>query len=238
ARGGWLARLSEMNLDFREGSRFGSPVLSFEDPDGLTIELVFEDGADVPHPWRNDFVPAALSPRGFHSVTIWASRGDTLERLLVQNLGFTRVGSEPDPEGERVRYRGDSDGVGLYVDVVLRPNGRRGTFGAGSVHHVALRTRDDAEQEEYRRALTLAGYGVTPVQDRQYFHSIYFRDVSGVLFEIATDAPGFPYDEPVAELGSHLKLPDWYEPRREAIEAHVVPIVNPEYGVTIGGRET
>ena len=105
------------------------------------------------------------------------------------------------------------------------------------MHHVALRTRDDAEQAAYLESLTAAGYRPTPVQDRQYFHSIYFREPNGVLFEIATDAPGFPDDEAVDELGKHLKLPEWYEAQREAIERQVPKIVSREYGVTIGQRE-
>jgi len=101
---------------------------------------------------------------------------------------------------------------------VERAGKGRGRFGAGSIHHIAFRTVDDAEQLEYLQTLRQAGLHVTPVQDRQYFHSIYFREPGGVLFEIATDAPGFLYDEPVAELGTHLKLPPWLEPHRADIE--------------------
>ncbi|MBB6097185.1 glyoxalase family protein [Deinobacterium chartae] len=231
----WRARLREQKLAFSETTRFGAPTLVLEDPDGLIIELVAEAGAAVPRFWPNSPIPEAQAPRGFHSVTLWVDRIDSVDHLLTASLGFTRAGEEPDAEGTRVRFRGASDGVGLYVDVIARPGRPRGEFGAGSVHHVALRTRDDSEQEEYRQHLARHGVQVTPVQDRQYFHSIYFRDTSGVLFEIATDAPGFPDDEPVEELGRHLKLPAWYEPQRAAIEARVPRIVNPEYGVTLGG---
>ncbi|MDL2344855.1 VOC family protein [Deinococcus sp. MIMF12] len=234
--GYWEARLRDHGFAPTRTERFGQPVLTFEDPDGTWVELVFEDGGAV-QPWPASPVPAEHELRGFHSVTAWVGDTGAVRELLVGHLGFTEAGSEPDPEGTRTRFRGSGDGVGLYVDVIERPGQPRGTFGAGSIHHVALRTRDDAEQEAYLAGLTQVGYRPTPVQDRQYFHSIYFREQSGVLFEIATDAPGFADDEPVEELGQHLKLPAWYEDRRAAIEAHVPKIVNREYGTTLGSRD-
>lgn len=237
ALGQWKARLSEHNLDYTEGARFGSPLLTVRDPDGLLVELIAEDGEGVPRAWPHSPVPRDIAPRGFHSVTLWVERAAPAHKLLSEHLGFTRLGEEQDAEGTRTRFRGDSDGVGLFIDVVERPGKARGQFGAGSVHHVALRTRSDAEQAEYLRDLRAAGYGVTPVQDRQYFHSIYFRDASGVLFEIATDAPGFDADEDVSELGKVLKLPAWLESKRAAIEGHLPSIVNPEYGSHIGRED-
>lgn len=236
SEGYWEARLREQGFAPTRSERFGQPVLTVEDPDGTWIELVFEDGGAV-QPWPASPVPAEHELRGFHSVTAWVRDAGAVRELLVGHLGFTEAGSESDPEGTRTRFRGSGDGVGLYVDVVERPGQPRGTFGAGSIHHVALRTRDDAEQEAYLTGLTEVGYRPTPVQDRQYFHSIYFREPNGVLFEIATDAPGFPDDEPVEELGKHLKLPAWYEDRRATIEAHVPRIVNREYGNTLGSRD-
>lgn len=231
----WTQRLHTFAVPFTEETRFGSPVLKFEDPDGLFIEIVFEDGADVPGFWPKSPVPREHALHGFHSVTGWVDQTASTEALLTGPLGFAKVGSEQDAEGVRTRFRGQSDGVGLYIDLVERPGKPHGQFSAGSVHHVALRTVDDTEQLEYQALLSAQGYQVTPVQDRQYFHSIYFREHSGILFEVATDAPGFPADESVEELGKHLKLPAWYESKREAIEARVRPIVNHEYGVTIGG---
>ncbi|MCP2015776.1 glyoxalase family protein [Deinococcus sp. HSC-46F16] len=236
SEGYWEARLREQGFAPIRSERFGQSVLTVDDPDGTWVELVFEDGGAV-QPWPASPVPAEHELRGFHSVTAWVRDTGAVRELLVGHLGFTEAGSEPDPEGTRTRFRGSGDGVGLYVDVVERPGKPRGTFGAGSIHHVALRTRDDAEQEAYLTGLTEVGYRPTPVQDRQYFHSIYFREPNGVLFEIATDAPGFPDDEAVEELGKHLKLPAWYEDRRATIEAHVPKIVNREYGTTLGSRE-
>jgi glyoxalase family protein len=134
-------------------------------------------------------------------------------QLLTNQLGYQFVGQE----GDRYRYRGASNDMGLHVDLLHRPDQPTGKFGAGSIHHIALRTIDDAEQIEYQRLLTSSGFRATEVRDRQYFHSIYFRSPGGVLFEIATDAPGFQIDEPVEELGQSLKLPPWLEPRRTQI---------------------
>ncbi|GAA5512013.1 hypothetical protein Dcar01_00727 [Deinococcus carri] len=236
SEGYWRTRLGEQGYALHESERFGERVLTLEDPDGTWVDLVFEAGQPV-QPWPAGPVPAEHALRGFHSVTAWVGDTGLVRDLLVGHLGFTEVGQEADAEGTRTRFRGSGDGVGLFVDVVERPGKPRGSFGAGSVHHVALRTRDDAEQAAYLTGLGAAGYQPTPVQDRQYFHSIYFREPNGVLFEIATDAPGFPDDEPVAELGRHLKLPAWYEAQRPAIEAHLPRIVSREYGVTIGTRE-
>jgi len=232
----WRERLTGHGFPVHESARFGDQVLTVEDPDGTWVELIFDDGQTV-QPWPASPVPAQHALRGFHSVTAWARETGPVRELLVGHLGFTETGREPAAEGTRTRFRGHGDGVGLFVDVVERPGEPRGTFGAGSIHHVALRTRDDAEQEAYLTGLTRAGYRPTPVQDRQYFHSIYFREPNGILFEIATDAPGFAADEPVEDLGRSLKLPEWFESRRATIEAQVPRIVNREYGVSLGTRE-
>ncbi|GAA4016322.1 hypothetical protein GCM10022631_30820 [Deinococcus rubellus] len=233
----WQARLGDFKP--QESVRFGDSVLRIADPDGTWVELVFDTGDDVSpvDAWPHSPVPAEHALRGFHSVTAWVGTTAAVAELLVGQLGFSAVGQEADDEGQRTRFRGSGQNIGLFVDAVERPGQPRGTFGAGSVHHVALRTRNDAEQEAYLESLTAAGYRPTPVQDRQYFHSIYFREPNGVLFEIATDAPGFPDDEAVDELGQHLKLPEWYEAQRPAIEQQVPKIISREYGVTIGQRE-
>jgi glyoxalase family protein len=235
----WQGRLSAQGCTVGETVRFGQTALNLEDPDGTWIELVADDGLDVPQPWADGPVLPDDALHGFHSVTLWVNDHQPIHDLLVGQLGFSEVGSEPDAlsadvGGVRYRYRGAGAGVGLYVDAVERKGQPRGSFGAGSIHHVALRTVGDAEQAEYLAQLRAAGYGATPVQDRQYFHSIYFREPNGVLFEIATDAPGFPDDEPVERLGSSLKLPAWFEAKRSEIERRVPRIVNREYGVEIG----
>ncbi len=233
----WQTRLREHEVEFDTTRRFNNDGLSFEDPDGLRLELIAQNNgqgdADVPREtiqfWPNSPVPQEHALHGFHSVTLWLAKRDTTEDLLLNHLGFSKVGEEDDPEGKRTRYRGDSDGVGLFIDIVERPGKFPGRAGAGTVHHIALRTRNDAEQQAYLDYLREQGQHVTPVQDRQYFHSIYFREPGGVLFEIATDAPGFPDDEAVERLGSQLKLPEWLEPHRAQIEAKLPKIRNPEY---------
>ncbi|ULH16852.1 VOC family protein [Deinococcus sp. KNUC1210] len=234
----WRERLNEHGFAPTETQRFGHTVLSAEDPDGTLIELIVDEraaGLEVPVSWPASPVPAQHALQGFHSVTLWVSSVKPIADLLVGQLGFEAAGQDSDPEGTRYRFRGAGAGVGLYVDAVERPGKPRGRFGAGSIHHVALRTVDDSEQAEYMATLKQAGYQPTPVQDRQYFHSIYFREPNGVLFEIATDAPGFDADESVDELGSHLMLPEWFESKRSAIEQRVPRVVNHEYNVEIGG---
>jgi glyoxalase family protein len=198
--------------------RFGASGIGFDDPDGMRIELIEDDRPLTIRHWEEGPIPEAYALRGFHSVTLWLHEIEPTAALLTEQMGYTLVGQEPSAEGDRFRYEGASGDVGLYVDLVHRPSMPQGRFGSGSVHHIAFRTVDDEEQDEYRTKLLSAGYPVTTVQDRQYFHSIYFRSPGGVLFEIATDAPGFYYDEPIAELGESLKLPSWLEGQRASIE--------------------
>jgi glyoxalase family protein len=147
----------------------------------------------------------------------------TTADLLTGPMGYQFVGQE----GSRYRFRSAADNVGLLVDLLERPHMPPARMGAGSIHHIAFRTVDDSEQQEYLTLLRQQGYSVSPVMDRQYFHSIYFRAPSGVLFEVATDAPGFLYDEPVAQLGQSLKLPPWLEPNRAEIAQALPPISLP-----------
>lgn len=198
--------------------RFGAEVLPFTDPDGMRLELVASDTPSAIRHWQAGPIPEEHSLLGFHSTTLWLAEIEPTARLLAEHLGYQFVGQE----GQRYRYHAASSGPGLYIDLLHRPGYPLGRFGAGSIHHIAFRAADDQEQGEYLAHLRQAGQRVTPVQDRQYFHSIYFRSPGGVLFEIATDSPGFAIDEPVAELGSSLRLPPWLEPRRAEIE-NVLP---------------
>ncbi len=216
----WRQRLSDHGVVVGEAqTRFGAQVLAFQDPDGMVIELITHDGPTTFQFWEDGPVPAAHALRGFHSVTLWLAEVEATAELLTQQLGYEFVGQE----GNRSRYRAAGNDIGLYIDLLHRPGMPFGRQGAGTVHHIAFRTVDDAEQLEYLTTLRAAGQQVTPVQDRQYFHSIYFRSPGGVLFEVATDAPGFLYDEPIDELGTNLKLPDWFEAHRKDIEAVLPP---------------
>ena len=219
--GFWSEHLARQNITAQHSqTRFGAPVISFTDPDGMVIELIGNEGKTTLQVWEEGPIPAQHVLRGFHGVTLWLDEVEPTARLLTEQLGYTFVGQE----GSRSRYQGASQDIGLYVDLLHAPQAEAGRFGAGSIHHIAFRTVDDDEQVEYLAKLRQAGVRVTPVQDRQYFHSIYFRSPGGVLFEVATDAPGFLYDEPVEKLGSSLKLPPWYEPRRSEIERILPPI--------------
>jgi glyoxalase family protein len=217
----WQERLQAHGISLGERqTRFGQDVLPFTDPDGMMVELVANDDAATIQVWEDGPIPVQQALRGFHSVTAWVNNTQPTADLLVDQMGYEVVGQE----GARTRFRGASDDVGLYVDLLERPGQPIGQMGAGSIHHIAFRTVDDEEQQEYLTKLRQQGYNVSPVMDRQYFHSIYFREPNGVLFEIATDAPGFLYDEPIADLGSSLKLPPWLEKNRAEIERAVPEI--------------
>lgn len=196
-------------------TRFGADVLTFTDPDGMQLELVASTAPAAFRFWEQGPIPESHTLLGFHGVTLWLDEVEATAQLLTAQLGYQFVGQE----NGRYRYQAADDSMGVYVDILQRPGGEDGRFGAGSIHHIAFRTVDDSEQLDYLRHLQQAGYRVTPVQDRQYFHSIYFRSPGGVLFEIATDAPGFAIDELIAELGDRLQLPAWFAAQRQQIEA-------------------
>ncbi|HEY0513350.1 MAG TPA: ring-cleaving dioxygenase [Thermoanaerobaculia bacterium] len=218
--GYWTERLSRLGAAF-DGPRcrFDEEVLTVLDPDGLRVELVARAG-DGRAPWSRGPVPVEHAVRGFDGVTLTEWNLDATEPVLGGTLGFRRVGEE----GDRVRFEAPAGGAGARVDVLASPTAARGHVSAGTVHHVAFRAADEADQLAWRQAIDDSGLYVTPVLDRQYFRSIYFREPGGVLFEIATDPPGFTRDETVETLGSSLKLPPWLEPSRPQIEAALPPI--------------
>ncbi len=192
---------------------FGEPVLRFRDPDGMALALVGVDGEEAG--WVGGGVPAEHAIRGFHGVTLLLDRAEPTAAILTDVFGFSETGRE----GSSLRF---ASGAGLGGVVTLRAVGEflRGRPGAGSVHHIAFRAADDAAQGAMVQRLTEKhGLAVTEQRDRQYFRSVYFREPGGVLFEIATDIPGFTIDEPMEALGRALKLPAFLEPQRARIEA-------------------
>jgi glyoxalase family protein len=221
----WADRLGDADASVDERrTRFGADVLPFTDPDGQPLELVETDLSDSPiEPWSGGPVPDEHAIRGFFGVTLHSAEPDATANVL-DLLGFDRVGSETDPDdgAERVRYAAAGDRA-TVVDVLHR-GPPRGRPGVGTVHHVAFRAADAEEQMAWREWLSDAGQFVTPQKDRQYFESIYFREPGGILFEIATDGPGFTVDESVESLGSELKLPAWLEDDREGIEGALPPL--------------
>jgi glyoxalase family protein len=194
--------------------RFGVDVLPFDDPDGMRLELAPSAMAPAVEFWEGGPIPQAHAIGGFHSVTLWLAEVEPTADVL-NHMGYTSAGEE----GNRHRFVGGPGALGSIIDILHRPGESQASFGAGSVHHIAFRVPGDEQQLEYRTALIHAGLGVTPVLDRSYFHSIYFREPGGVLFEIATNTPGFAIDEPQDALGEALKLPEWLEPNHAAIEA-------------------
>jgi glyoxalase family protein len=221
--GYWTERLVEGGVRFeRPEDRFGETVLRFPDPDGLRLELVAATD-DVREGWAGGPVPPEHAVRGFHHVTLLSSDAAGTAELMTDSLGFRQTG---EAEG-RTRFEAGEGGPGDTVDVANGSGFPRGTMGVGTVHHVAFRVPDEERQLELREKVAALGYNVTPVLDRNYFRSIYFREPGGVLFEIATDPPGFAADEDTEHLGESLKLPPWLEPRRGEIEGVLPPLRAP-----------
>ena len=217
----WKRRFNEHRITFQETSRkFDEQVLSFADPDGLKLELIASPEAGSREAWKDGPIPVEYGVRGFRGVTLLEEGYERTARLLSDTLGFRQVGEDDN----RFRFEAGEDGLGTFVDVVCPPTVPRGLVSAGTIHHVAWRTADDEQQRAWRTRIAGVGLDVTPVIDRKYFHSIYFREPGGVLFEIATDAPGFTVDEPVQELGSALVLPPWLEPLRNDIQKALPPV--------------
>lgn len=205
-------------------TRFTQKVLSFTDPDGMGVELVEVENLPAIQHWEDGPIPQAYALHGFHSVTLWLDEVEPTAALLTEAMGYRFAGAEED----RQRFKSDAGSLGHIVDLVHRPKKMQAGFGAGSIHHIAFRVPSDDEQLKYQSMLNEAGFSVSPVMDRSYFHSIYFREQGGVLFEIATDTPGFLIDEPKETLGQALKLPAWVETNRDEIEASLLPLtLNP-----------
>jgi glyoxalase family protein len=218
----WLDRLKQQHVTAEKTStRFGEEVIRLLDPDGLMIELIGSNSHGSVDPWPDSHVPADHAVRGFHSVSAALEGYEKTTRLLTETFGYRLA----DESGNRFRFiSADDSASGRIVDLLCQPDIAMGRVAAGSVHHIAFRAKDQAEQLQWREHLVDLGYNVTPVIDRTYFHSIYFREPGGVLFEIATEPPGFMLDEKLEELGTHLCLPPWMESARSAIEQILPPI--------------
>lgn len=222
----WEKRLHAAGVSARaSGERFGEATLSFNDHHGLPLALVQSPRA-LERPfaaWTRSSVPAGEQIRGIHAVRILEQDAGATVALATGVLGMRHIGTD-DAWG---RYEA-RDAWSGHLDVRSAPEAQRGTWGVGTVHHVAWRVHDDAEQLALRRAVAAAGQFPTQVIDRFWFHSVYFREPGGVLFELATDGPGFGVDEPLDALGERLVLPPWLEPQRHAIEAALPPIQLPD----------
>ncbi|GMQ28302.1 ring-cleaving dioxygenase [Algoriphagus confluentis] len=219
----WIGRLKRHAVAVSDIlTRFGEKLIRFEDHDGMGIELVSNNQDDRPG-WTYGQIPAQHAIKGFYGATLNLRAKELTEQLLTRHMDYKFIGQEGD------RYRFGTEGMpGDIVDILIDKSGNRGMQSAGTVHHIAFRTANTQSQLAIQEILMQNGYQVTEVKDRNYFKSIYFREPGGVLFEIATDEPGFAIDEEEAHLGELLKLPEWAEPSRKRIEAGLVPVtLNP-----------
>ncbi len=211
----WCERLQTEGLTVHQPLGAGGvPVLEFADPDGVVLRLVEAAGLNPALAWAEGPVSSARAIHGLHHVVLDLAQTAATAEFLEGILGFLRRNSGI---ADLLRFETGPGGPGALVELAPGTR-RRGRMGPGIIHHIAWRAANDHAQEQWRLALLASGLNVTPVQDRQYFHSIYFREPGGVLFEIATDNPGFLIDEPYETLGTELKLPSWLEPHRAQLE--------------------
>lgn len=218
----WTSRLRREGARSVAGpeQRFGERVVRFRDPDGLPLGVAAGEVDEGVEPWEEAPLPPERAIRGLAGVGLTVGAPGPTARVLTEVLGLERASES----GERTRYRAAGGGAGSRLDLIAAPEESAGRSGAGTVHHAAWRAADEEHQERLRRAAAEAGLGPTRPIDRYYFRSVYFREPGGVLFEIATEGPGFTRDEPPGELGSALRLPPWLEDRREELEGELPPL--------------
>jgi glyoxalase family protein len=216
----WEERLKRFNVKYKQAAeRFGKEVvISFEDHDGLGLELVFNDSDSRPG-FTYGHIPLAHAIKGFYGVEIWEEGYERTAAVLTEQLDHVLIAEK----GNRFRFAAN-DEPGNYVDILCAPDSMRGLGGNGTVHHIAFSTPNKITQEEVRVKISKRMLNPTPILDRQYFTSIYFREPGGVLFEVATAEPGFAIDEDKAHLGEELKLPSWFEKFRSEIEREITPV--------------
>ncbi|MBM7599614.1 glyoxalase family protein [Virgibacillus halotolerans] len=213
----WEKRLKQFHIDFNKTDRFGETYLSFNDPHGLQLEIVERETGEQ-NTWEFGNVTPDVAIKGFGGAILLSSQPAKTAHLLKEVMGFEKISEE----NGLIRFKSYGD-VGNIVDVKATPSGR-GQMGVGTVHHIAFRATDDEDQLDWQQYVGSKGYGVTPVKDRNYFNAIYFREHGEILFEIATDPPGFAHDESKETMGKSLKLPEQYEKHREQLENVLNPI--------------
>lgn len=212
----WKNRLEKFNIMFTSLERFGEPYLALDDPHGLHIEIVERAEGEI-NTWTFGEVTPEVAIKGFGGATLFSTQPNKTADLLEKVMGLELVGKE----GDFARYRSTAD-IGNIIDLKLTSTGR-GQMGVGTVHHIAWRAIDDQDQLAWQKYVSTKGYGVTSVRDRNYFNAIYFREHGEILFEIATDPPGFAHDESQETMGENLMLPSQYEPHRAQIERSLLP---------------
>ena len=211
----WSKRFEENKVKQEQPvERFGETMLPFQDPDGLKLNLIVPGKADTRKPWETSDIKADIATRGFHSITLTLRNVKPTSEVLTDIFGYKLLKQD----GNYYRFITDAIENAAIVDIIEEPHGKPGVVACGTNHHVAFRVKNEEVQMEIREKVIAHGLNITPKIDRTYFFSLYVREPGGVLFEIATDNPGFDIDEPVNELGTHLKLPLQYEPQRSQIE--------------------
>ncbi|WP_412850853.1 ring-cleaving dioxygenase [Chryseobacterium sp. PMSZPI] len=210
----WKNRLQGLNIKVEESEIFGEKLISFKDPDGLQLQLIEPSAEDSRKVWTTDELKDENALKGFHNVTLTLKKAEPTMKVLTDILGYDLQKQE----GERYRLATNAIDTANLVDIIENDKTLAGRNAAGTNHHIAFRVKDDQVLMEYREKVLSAGLSITPKINRDYFYSLYFREPGGVLFEIATDNPGFTVDEPLNELGTHLKLPAQYEGMRDKIE--------------------
>ena len=211
----WLARFTSKQIKTNEiATRFGEQFLSFRDPDGLSLSLIVPKAADNRIPWETNEIKKDTATRGFHSTTLTLQKIEATAKVLTDIFGYRFLAQE----GNRFRFITDTVDTAAIIDLLEVPDGQRGLNAGGTNHHVAFRVKDEQVQMELREKILSTNLQITPKIDRDYFFSLYFREPGGVLFEIATENPGFTVDEPLHELGAHLMLPHQHAHLRGELE--------------------
>jgi glyoxalase family protein len=211
----WTERFKEYDVIHQPlAERFGEKFIQFQDRDGLILNLVTPSAVDERKPWTTDGVKENIATRGFHSIVLTVKDSAGTIKVLTDIFGYQLLSQE----GNRFRFVTKASKTANIVDIVEDPKGGHGITGGGANHHVAFRVKNEEEQMSLREKILSAGHNITPKIDRNYFYSLYFREPGGVLFEIATDNPGFSVDEPLNELGTHLMLPAQFEGNRKKIQ--------------------
>ncbi len=216
AMGFWEKRLETFNIAFMKNERFGEEYLEFDDPHGLRLEIVEREEGELNTRSFGGIAPE-VAIKGFGGVTLLSKQPEETTELLEKVMGLEKVGQE----GDLIRFHSSAD-IGNVIDLKLT-SGESGQMGVGTVHHIAWRASDDEDLLEWKKHVESFGYNVTPVRDRNYFNAIYFRESGEILFEIATDPPGFAHDESQETMGEKLMLPEQYESQREKIEQTLIP---------------
>lgn len=214
----WMKRFKQHKVVYSKPSKkFDESYITFFDPDGLKLELIVSKVPDRRIPWETAEVKADVATKGFHNITLTLKNIKATADILTDIFSYKQI----EQQANRYRFATQAIENAAIVDLVELPAEKSGMGAGGTVHHVAFRVKDDATQMQVRQLIVEKGIQITPQIDRNYFHSLYFREPGGVLFELATDNPGFMEDESLEDLGKNLKLPAQYEARRMEIESHL-----------------